>query len=195
MITHKIEPQGFEKLLKGLEEMPEVARPIFEQAMENSLAVVHDILAEYPPETEANQPGRFSLKTRKPMGFYERGRGWWYPVMRPESLGTFLGKRQGAIKTPKRLTQFSRVAGYKLRQTSERLGTKWARRIEYQPVEVTGEVGTTVSYADAVQGDQQAHIHAGRGWVTAEQALEQAEEEIYGFFDEAVDEYLSKFAK
>lgn len=40
----------------------------------------------YPPSSEANLPGRIDEDGR-PLGYYERNRGWWYPLLRRSSLG------------------------------------------------------------------------------------------------------------
>lgn|SRR5574340_331599 len=192
-MTETINIQGFEELLKALETLPEKARPLAEDAMQKSLMLLQDQLAAYPPVTEANRPGRYSLATGKPMGYYERGRGWWYPIMRRRTLGTQLGKRTGSILRPKSVIGSNQVAGYKLRQTSERLGTKWARRVIVDSTGVIGELGTTVSYADYVQGSRQSAVHAGIGWETAADVLVDNTDEIIGFFEQAADQLIQEF--
>lgn len=187
MSEKTLELREFEQLVRDLERAREIAMPHVQQAMENSLAALDDVLKEYPPSTEANQPGRFSLKTHRLMGYYERGRGWWYPVMRKKTLGPQAGKRAGAVALPKHLRGMARAAGYKLRRTSERLGTKWTRQVMTTDDAVVGEIGTTVSYADYVQGDRQSRIHQARGWKTADEALDEVESDILGFFGQAME--------
>jgi hypothetical protein len=184
----QIEVKGLDTFIEALEKFPEQAEPIAVEAMTNSEVVLIDDLKNYAPATEANQPGRFSRKTGRPMGYYERGKGWWYPVMREKTLGTKLGKRVGAIKTPKRLkVMMPGIVGYKLRKTSQRLGTRWKGNVVTGPGWIYGEVGTTVSYADYVQGDKQARMHAARGWKNTQQILDDDSDEIVQFFEDAVE--------
>lgn len=172
-------------LLDALNQAPERARPLIVDAMQKSLDLLHDMLAEYPPATEANQPGRYSLRTHRPMGYYERGRGYWYPVLRKETLGGRVGKRQGAAPLPRHLRGMTAVAGYKLRRTSERLGSRWTTRVQVSDQAIEGVVGTTVSYADYVQGQRQAGFHGAHGWQTAGEALQDAADEIRSYFEAA----------
>ena len=188
--------KGMDDLLKALETAPEVAVPLATRAMMQSLAVVQDELATYPPDSEANRPGRFD-ENGEPLGYYERGRGWWYPLKRP-IYGPFqkgqLGKRGGIVRLGKKKAVTLKVAGYKLRRTSERLGTKWTNRVQVFDQAIVGEVGTTVSYADAVQGASQAGYHAQRGWQTADQVLEAKAPEIIQFFQQAADDLVRQLA-
>jgi hypothetical protein len=82
MMSKTLEVDGLKEFERALEAAPEIAWPVMTAAMGNALALLHDAVATYPPSTEANSPERTTLKTKRPMGFYERGRGWWYPVMR-----------------------------------------------------------------------------------------------------------------
>ena len=79
-------------------------------------------LKNYPSATEANRPGRFT-PDGSPMGFYERGRGEWYPIVRAVNLRSFgnFGKAQGIIKASKTQRETGTVAGYRLIPSSERL--------------------------------------------------------------------------
>jgi len=188
--------KGLNELLKALETAPEVAVPLATRAMTQSVALVQDTLATYPPSTEANRPGRFDANG-EPLGYYERGRGWWYPLKRP-IYGPFLpgqlGKRGGVVRLGKRKAATLKVAGYKLRRTSERLGTKWTNRVQVFDQAIVGEVGTTVSYADAVQGASQADYHTQRGWQTADQVLAAKAPEIIEFFEQAANDLVRQLA-
>ena len=191
MSENVLEIKGFEELERALRETPEVALPVLEEAMQKSLALLHDATVEYPPATEANRPGRVGQDGR-PLGYYERGRGWWYPVKRlspslsPEGAGRE-GKRAGVIRLGKKKAVKLKVAGYRLRRSSERLGTKWTSRVQAGRDGVIGELGTTVSYADYVQGAQQTDLFGQRGWVRVDEALAAATPEILVVFGEAVD--------
>jgi hypothetical protein len=185
MSSDTLDLKNFNQMVQHLEKAPEIAAPHLVDAMQKSVALVHDLLAEYPPSTEANQPGRYSLRTHRPMGYYERGRGYWYPIMRKETLGSRTGKRQGAVPLPKHLRGMAAVAGYKLRRTSERLGSRWTTRVETNDNAIQGVIGTTVSYADYVQGQNQAAFQGAHGWQTAAEVLQDAAGEIKGYFEEA----------
>lgn len=202
MADKVFEVTGFNELLTALEHAPSVATPILVQAMHDAVNGVHDRVAEYPPSTEANQQGRFHrVKGRKlkdgtiplyvrPMGYYERGQGTWYPVMRPATLGEKPSKRAGAQRATGFVRRYTAIQGYKLRQTSEVLGRSWTTEVTSTPGSVQGEIGTTASYADAVQGEQQAAFHAARGWQTLDAEMEAAQPDIEAIFDAATDEVL-----
>jgi hypothetical protein len=66
---------------------PEGIVPFLADAMENILGAYESLASVYDPESEANRPGRYSVATKEPMGYYERGQGWWYPVMQKKTIG------------------------------------------------------------------------------------------------------------
>lgn len=188
--------EGFEELLKALKDAPETILPLLKDAMNKSVRAVQARVAEYPPSTEANQPGRISVKTHKPMGYYERGRGWWYPLMRPWTTeGQKFGKALGVVKSSAKIRKATQVQGYRLAGggKSEMLGKSWTVAVAANQDGVVGEVGNNTSYAPWVQGNQQARLHAARGWETIDTALEESREEIDGFFGEALDAWLKNF--
>lgn len=188
-----LDVEGFDELLKALQEAPEKVLPLLEKAMQKSVRVVQARVAEYPPSTEGNQPGRFSVATRRPMGYYERGRGWWYPIMRPwTDAGQKLGKAYGRIEASSRIRKATQVQGYKLAGggESENLGKSWTVNVQAGPEGVVGEIGNNTSYARYVQGDRQWNVHAKRGWITLDTAVQESEEDIDGFFQDALEEWL-----
>lgn len=184
-MTKAIEVEGFEELRKLMKRLPDVALDLLEKAMAQAVAAVQERAQEYPPSSEANAPGRYSTATKRPMGFWERGRGWWYPVMNREKLGK-IGKRRGAIEAP----VMAGPAGYKLLQRSERLGTKWNSEVRSGKDAIEGVLGNTASYADYVQGDRQLSLHAKRGWITLAEAVEMADEDIQAAFMDAADQTI-----
>ncbi len=188
-----VEVEGFEELLKALETAPETVLPLLVKAMTKAARAVQARVAEYPPSTEANQPGRISIATGRPMGYYERGRGWWYPVMRPWTKeGQKFGKALGVLKAPSAVRKGSGVQGYKLAGggESEQLGKSWTVDVRAGEGGVLGEIGNNTSYAPWVQGDRRWNVHAKRGWKTLGQAVEESMDDIDGFFAEAVDEWI-----
>jgi hypothetical protein len=149
-------------------------------------------VAQYPEATEANQPGRISIKTHKPMGYYERGRGWWYPIMRKEALGEKQTKARGAINAPRFIKQTSQVMGYKLAGggKSEALGRHWTMQVNASPTRIAGVLMNSASYAAYVQGDLQNRLHAARGWQTINQVVEQQRADIQTTMQQAVIDFL-----
>ena len=154
----------------ALAQSPQAFIPFAVDGMTESVRLIQGGMAEYPPSTEANQPGRFSLKDHRPMGFYQRGLGWWYPIMKKTTLeaaasGKY-GKTRGVVKASKLIRAVSQVQGYKLAAggTSEQLGKSWTTDVSATDTGVTGEVGTNTSYADAVQGEEQSQVLAKYGW-------------------------------
>jgi hypothetical protein len=113
--------------LAELQNSPAEVLPFATKAMEESVAAIHDGVATYPPETAANQPGRTNADG-KPLGYYERGKGWWRPLLRSTTVlahGTMAGGKYGkSIGRGVYPTKgnIAGVAGYKLDPTSEKLG-------------------------------------------------------------------------
>ncbi len=162
-----LEIKGFDELLTYLAEMPETAQPLIGDAMGEGLDAILRIVEMYPP-----QPPRDRAKT---FNTYVRGIGRF-------PLSSFVeGKRK-------------RRRAYEghVRYTSEDLGNQWSQEIEIG-TGVVGTLGNPVSYADYVQGAKQAAHHAQTGWVTIEEALEQATPEIMAAFEQALDRLIEKF--
>ena len=164
------DPRFFEAL-----EDPEGFMPALAGAMSNIMDAYKDQASQYAPESEANHPGRFSLRTHKPMGFYERGRGWWYPLMTHNTMG--LGGEQAvlthSIKAPKTIAVkhvmavgIAGVAGYRLNPTSEQMGDRWVSEVEQRASEVLGHLSNSASYSSFVQGWDQTALHKARDWQT-----------------------------
>lgn len=137
------------------------------------LAETHALLDEpglrnYPPTNEANTPGRFSTRTRRPMGYYVRGSGWMYPIMQRATLGrkdvTIRGAFRRAGLTMSRGRMPGTVAGYRLRPTSEQYGAGWQVTVGGSGSVTSVKITNRVSYARFVGGNQQAGFHAARGW-------------------------------
>lgn len=118
----------------------------------------------YPSSSEANTPGRFNPKTRRPMGYYLRGQGWFYPIMQRANVdetAATASKRAGFARGVSRSFQ---VAGYKLRATSERYGTQFYTRASSGGGYVSVVIGNRASYATYLGFRRQARIPAARGW-------------------------------
>lgn len=193
---------SFADLAKAFEQSPEKAIRAAQDAMNKSLLLISGRLEVYPPSTAANRPGRWrQVKNKRsvslrPMGYYERRKGWWYPVMKKATLGKNPKKSAGAMTARRARGQYGMagtgaVAGYKLIRSSEDLGKHWAtpdvKTIEVKDNALVGTIGNAVSYAPYVQGRKQTKQHARTGWATIDTALEQAIPDIEAAFREAVD--------
>ena len=129
-------------------------------------------LKTYPKSTAANKPGRFSDKGR-PLGYYERNRGYWSPIVSKSTLtlGSFghYGKAFGRIKGSATQRKTGTVAGYKLTSHSEQLGKKWSMRLGADYV----IIANSASYAKWVQGAKtQSNVMKNIGWETDAQAVQ-----------------------
>ena len=199
MIEIVIDDSEFKELPEIFERMGEVAMPYAETAMQLSVDAVVGVVAEYPPSTEANEPGRMSLKTHQPMGYYERGAGWWYPVKRVKTLGPQRGTAHGAKgpknKAQRELFESMAVAGYKLRMTSERLMAQWTTRVNRVDDGLDGIIGNRASYKDYVNGMLQARIHAARGWKRIDAAIAEVEPDIDAAWKDFLDKLVQLFKK
>ena len=202
MADNTLEIEGFDELLAAWDKLPAEALAQLEQAMQQAVFLLEEQLNQYPPSTAANRPGRTNADG-KPMGFYERGAGWWYPIMRRATLGQKPKKSAGAMLGGRARKLFGEpaglgmlgVAGYKLRKTSEALGRSWTTQVTRGDGFIAGEVGTDTSYAPwLVDDEKQARRMQQIGWVTVGTAMAQSEEDIYKVFETAVEEVLKKFA-
>jgi hypothetical protein len=180
-VAFEAELSGFDELMESLTTMPERSLPLAEVAMSKSCLAVEGILKEYPAETAANRPGRVDRNGR-PMGYYERNTGMWWPSKRKLPKGKKGGRGMG-------LRRAGQVV-YVLAPTSEQLGKSWSIEIEVKDGAVTGVIGTDVSYAEAVQGTNQLALFANIGWTKIDDAAEQAGPDI----DAAWNEMLAQIS-
>ena len=175
--------------------------PEFEDAFGVVLNNIVETLADYPPATEANQPGRYSLTTHKPLGYYERGRGWWYPVMRQSTLGkTGVGLGSQTSKQAARRGgvpgAFITVAGYKLAGggKSEALGRHWSSQVITNANQIRGRLKNSASYGGYVQGDIQSALNRKRGWRTVLDVVAQRRADITRALQQAIKDFLMRTA-
>ena len=156
-------------------EDPQGFIPHLALAMKDITDGFQDQVSVYAPESEANAPGRVDADG-KPMGFYERGRGWWYPVMNRSTLGKGpMGTVRPNLKAPTTWKRravlaegFAGVAGYKLRPTSEQMHDDWSNEVAVEQDDVTGKITNTASYSDVVVGLEQTDLNRSRNWTNVE---------------------------
>jgi len=142
---------------------PEKAMGAVKRAVKRGTVHVKAQIAKYPPETEANRPGRV-YPGGGLMGYYQRGRGWMEPNV----------SREGAV-------------AYRLRpgSASQKLGTRWT--VKFEDAGLTGVAGNNASYGPYVQGDQQAWFHAARKWKTTKTVEAEEAAMVRGFFEEELN--------
>lgn len=189
-----IQFEGFDELVEWIQQFPEVTLPLAEGCMDRSAGIVEGIIEEYPPADAANQPGRTDGEGR-PMGYYERGRGEWYPVKHMKTMGGLTKKSEGVRLLGKKKQIQMGVVGYKLIASSETLGRKWYHRVEATQGEIVGMVGNTASYMPEVNGSEQTSVMQARGWKNPDQALDEAEPQIQAEFGRLLDDIQSQFSK
>jgi hypothetical protein len=170
----ELEVQGFDELIRALQRMPEIARPIARQAMAQSLALVVGILRPYPPQPARDRAGTPNTYVRG-IGFFPRA-----------SFEAGERKKRGAYEAGKR--------GGKVRRVSERLGEKWTWEVEEDTGALVGIVGNLASYSEIVQGRKQPAFHRRTGWTTVDEAVIQAEPQIVQRFEKARDEVVEALA-
>jgi hypothetical protein len=163
------DPKFFEALAD-----PEGFMPYLAGAMENIVTAYKEAAWDYAPESEANRPGRVNADG-DPMGYYERGRGWWYPVITHNAigLGAEIPLLKPHTKSPKTMGAmaliaqgFAGVAGYKLIPSSEQMHDRWVTNVQQNASNVIGRLSNTASYSGFVQGLDQTALHQSRGWQT-----------------------------
>jgi hypothetical protein len=121
-------------------------------------------LQKYPPTTESNQPGRYSLVNKKPMGYYTRGKGWNYPLVKNGN-----------------------VVGYKNTKSSENYG----KQFHVDKVPYGARIGNRASYAPYLTDEKdQSKYMASRGWRklkdVANEKIEQIKQTLQTWIDKAL---------
>lgn len=170
-----------EDFFNALED-PQSFMPLLADGMSSILEVYKNVAWNYAPESEANRPGRFDRDGR-PMGYYERGRGWWYPVITHNTLKLaselpIVGPHPKGPKTLGAMALIARglgVSGYKLIENSEQMHDRWNTEVVQDESGVVGELSNSASYSDAVQGTNQIELHKGRGWQDVKKSFEDPE--------------------
>lgn len=127
----------------------------------------------YPPSKSG--PGRYSLRTQRPMGYYQRSVGWWYPVMRRATLGAErIGRLRGTQLAPRQQRGPGEVIGYKLAAggTSQRFKEQWSMRLEDGGF--TAVITNPTTYGPFVMGDElQSALMAALNWPTVRKVVAQ----------------------
>lgn len=190
-----IQYEGVDELSYWIRQFPQAVLPLAVRTMDLNALVYQGYISEYPAETEANQPGRYSLRTHRPMGYYERGRGSWRPITKLKTLGGKTKKSEGVQRLGKRQAKLVGVVGYKLNPNSETLGRKWYHDVTAHPGEIVAEVGNSASYMTYVSGPEQSKLFEARGWPNPTTAMTESEPKFDQNFTELLDGIQRDFAK
>lgn len=158
---------------------------ILAESMQKIMTVYKEQAEIYAPESEANKPGRVD-REGKPMGYYERGRGWWYPLVTHNTLQGELPILGIHTKAPKTLGSTALLAkgipvvtGYRLVPNSEKMHDQWAIDVIQTENEVVGVLSNTASYSGYVQGFSQTRLHQSRDWQTVMQSWQAQQVQDY----------------
>lgn len=178
-------------------ENPEGLLPHLSEAMQTILTEYQKVAEVYAPESEANRPGRVDAQG-KPMGYYERGRGSWYPLVTKLTLNEDLPKVRphlkapSTLKTPALLAEgFSNVVGYRLRPTSQQMHDRWLWEVIQDPTEVIGNLSNTATYSSYVQGLRRTKLHESRGWIEVLESWDDSR--VQSVVDEATLKALNEY--
>ena len=139
----------------------------------------------------------------EPMGYYQRGTGWWYPIKKLGGRIEFLMYRHrikglfGRAAGLQLAKNTKGVAGYRLskKHTSEELGQSWAHKTEVTSTEVVTTIGNNASYVDYVNGRYQPALFGMRGWKTIDDAMTTVIPDVDAIFSDAADEIVAAIAK
>lgn len=139
----KIEIEGLDKVRAAIEKFPEETKKRFKVAGQDVSKLIFDVpgLKNYPPAGAGNSPGRTDGKGR-PMGYYNRGIG-------------YVSANGKQYKTSQRLGSKTMVT-----RKNTTVKTGW---YEYADG-LSDKIGTNVTYAPYVVGDQQAGWAKAVGW-------------------------------
>ena len=188
---------GFDSLRKAFDQAPQLAIPIMVKAMDKSALAIIGTTEPYPPETAANHPGRVG-KDGRPMGYYKRGEGYFYPIMRKETIAGIHSGRATGVNRGNKFTRAVGIVGYKRgKKTSEELNRKWAHKTEMEGNEIVTSVGNNASYVLPVQGpiNTQSRVMAAIGWEAIDDGIDKAAPDIDAIFSDAADEIVAAIAK
>jgi hypothetical protein len=154
-----------------LSELTALAIPLAEIAIGKALAIIEAIVEPYAPQPDRNRSKHFNT--------YVRGVGHL-----PKSA--FVEGEPNAKQIRK-----LKKAG-KVRMDSQNMQKRWKLRTHASATGVEGTLRNTATYSGYVSGHhdedpKQTDFHAMSGWVSIDDAVEQAMPQVEGFFEDAVD--------
>ena len=183
--TIVFEVQGMDTLQAAIDRAPEVAMPIAEAAIDNSLRAVYADVQPYPAETIANSP-------QNPNGrWYERHYGprW----IRKRALSA-TNLNIDELTSRKRVNIFEGAGLAGGRNTSEQLQLRWRlNKAAPGANAIEGSLENIASYGWAVQGplEVQSDVMKNIGWKSVDDALADVSETI----DQILGGMLGEIAK
>jgi hypothetical protein len=160
-------------------------------------------IGEFKNGSYSRYIGGQTTPREEPMGYYQRGTGWWYPIQKLGGRIEFLMVRHeikglfGRSTGLKLAKNVAGVAGYKLskKHTSEELGQSWTHTTERTETEIVTTIGNNASYVDYVNGRYQPALFHMRGWETIDEAMEKVVPDVDAIFSDAADEIVAAIAK
>lgn len=200
-MTETIEIDGLNELMDALRRAPDLVLPHAKVAMQLSLEAIEGRVAEYPPASEANRPGRVDADG-DPVGYYDRGVGWFYPVKQKTTFvaglaeGERTTKARGRVRARKAQREQG-VYGYKLSRSnrSQRLRTRWVSQVVNIEGGIEGHLGNSASYMQVVNGMEQARIHTQRGWTRIDEAIKDSQADIQAAWGDCLTKVVEELAK
>lgn len=200
-MTVQIEIVGLEQLIDAMRRAPDTVLPHAEVAMNLSLYAIAGRVAEYPPASEANRPGRVDADG-DPVGYYDRGVGWFYPVKQKSTFMAGLAEGERPTKTRGRVRarkaqREQGVYGYKLSKSnrSQRLRAHWTSKVEHIGGGLEGHLGNSVSYMQVVNGMEQASLHTQRGWTRIDKAIQDSQPDFEAAWRDCLTKVIEELAK
>ncbi len=197
MADESIVIEGFDELRQALEKTPDIALPLAQKAIDDSLRAIYAAVEPYPDETIANSPAN-------PKGrWYERH--WGTRWLRKRQM-----RAQGFDLSPQALS-LNKRAHVKVLEgggliggspTSQQLQLRW--RLQKAIVNkatggegaVEGSLENTATYAARVQGplEVQGDVFKRIGWISIDTAIDDTADVIDAAFGAACDDVLVQLA-
>jgi hypothetical protein len=185
--------EGFDELRQALEKAPEIALPLAQRAIDDSLRAIYAEGEAYPDETIANSPAN-------PKGrWYERH--WGTRWMRKRQM-----RAQGFDLSPQALG-LNKRSHVKVMEgggliggspTSQQLQLRWklnkAAGGSTSASSVEGSLENTATYAALVQGplEIQGDVFKNIGWTSIDTAIDDTADVLDAAFGAACDDVLAQ---
>lgn len=173
----KITVENAEELARVLDSADALFAPLASKAIATSLVAIEEEIAPYPP-----QPSRTRAKT---FNTYVRGQGQY-----PKSAFVPDTNEPGGFRTKK-------VSRGKIRMTSQNMAGKWKQSVKTSQNAVLGTLWNEATYSGYVSGHKddkpkQVAFHAQTGWVSTDDAIEQAMPGIEKTMNSVISDFLDK---
>jgi hypothetical protein len=171
--------QSVERLEKLLANAVDNFTPFASKALLRCEEAVKEIIQVYPPQPSRTRSGSFNT--------YVRGVGSY-----PKSMFVSDASQPGGYKLKKKKIG-------KIRYTSQQLDKRWSMYVTAKSGKVEGALTNGASYSGYVNGFETGNVHQvgfhkETGWISSDDAIEQAMPEIEAISKQAVDDFVKLFA-